>query len=97
MPTVIFQPSNLQIEVAPDTKILVAATKIKAPIRYGCAACSCGTCAVRISGNLNSVSSKEEAMLIRLGHVQDGTIRMACQARVLEGECVVDLSFQDEF
>ena len=85
MPQIIFQPLNVSVDVAPNTKILVAANRQKVSMRYGCAACRCGTCGVK------------RALLQRMGLALDGSVRLACQARVVDGTTVVDLDFQDTY
>jgi len=99
MPKVTFRPQNESFDVAVDAKLLAVAVKNKIPIRFGCGACRCGTCAVAVSGPavLSETSEEEMAMLERLRLATDGSVRMACKARVMEGECTVDLDFQDTY
>ncbi len=98
MSKVNFQPSNTTVEVDADTKILVAAKRGKVAIRFGCAACRCGTCAVRVSpGNaFAAMKPAEEELLLRMKLPVDGQIRLSCQARIQE-DCQVDIQFQDEY
>jgi len=92
-----FKPSGKEIEVNENTKILVACIQNKIQIIYGCGACSCGTCAVRVSGEkLKDMAQEELELLERRGYPTDGSIRLACQARILEGEVTVDIGFQSE-
>ena len=101
MPKVVFQPSGHRSEVEPNTKLLVAAIRAKAPIRYGCASCRCGTCGVRIDQGrdaLKPMTSNERDLLERMGLATDGHIRLACQARLIgDQEVVVDLQFQESY
>jgi ferredoxin len=100
MPKVTFLPSETSIEVAEKTKLLVAGRKAKVPIRFGCASCRCGTCAVRLQGSkaeLSPMKDDERELLSRMKLPVDGPIRLSCQARILAGEAVVDLDFQDEY
>lgn len=98
MPKVTFEPSHSEIDVDPNTKILLAAKKGKVPLRYGCASCRCGTCAVQVSspGALSAMRPDEETLLKRIGLPLDGTIRLSCQARV-SGDVTVDISYQDTY
>lgn len=99
MAKVIFVPSQQTCDVAPQTKILLAGRPAGVQIRFGCAACRCGTCAVRIESGqdqLSPLKKDEEKMLLKLKLPSDGSIRLACQARVL-GDCIIDLDFQDEY
>jgi ferredoxin len=98
MPQLIFQPLNVSVDVAPNTKILVAANRQKVSMRYGCAACRCGTCGVKVAGGeLTPMRDEERALLQRMGLALDGSVRLACQARVVDGTTVVDLDFQDTY
>lgn len=100
MSKVTFQPGHLCAEVSVDTKLLVAAKKAKAPLRSGCAACRCGTCAVKVDSALvlSAMKDDEIALLSRMKLSTDGSVRLSCQARVLENiEVTVDLAFQDTY
>ncbi len=99
MPKVTFQPQKVTVDVDPNTKLLVAATRNKIPIRFGCASCRCGTCGVAVSGTgtLTKMKHDEQALLLRMGLNTNGTIRLACQTRIESGEVAVDLSFQDTY
>lgn len=99
MPKVIFMPGNTSVDVAPSTKILVAANQGKVPIRFGCGACRCGTCAIEVIGpaNLSLMEAKEKELLHRMGLDTGGTIRLSCQARIVDGTVTVDLAFQEKY
>lgn len=95
MPKITFKPSNGGIDVPSNTKILVAATKLKEDIRFGCASCRCGTCAVKVEGQLSEMKEQEELLLKRMGLPCDGSVRLSCQARSTSEDVIVDLAFQD--
>lgn len=101
MSKVKFLPPNVDIEVEDGTKILVAAKRAKVDIRYGCGACRCGTCAVSLAvsegGKLSPMQDDERTLLKRIGLVTDGTVRLTCRAKVMAGECTVDLAFQNTY
>jgi ferredoxin len=99
MPTVVFLPSGQEVEAAPGTKILAAAIKGKVDIRYGCAACRCGTCGISVSGSaaLRPMESDEQALLQRMSLPTDGHVRLACRTRIDDGTVVVDLDFQETY
>ena len=99
MPKVVFLPDNDDVEVAAETKILVAAKKGKVDIRFGCASCRCGTCGVKIldPASLDKMGKPELDLLTRMRLPSDGTIRLACRARIVKDECRVDLDFQDTY
>jgi ferredoxin len=101
MPTVRFLPQQLSFQVEPSTKLLVAANRNKLPIRFGCASCRCGTCGVKVtpsgSDTLSPMKDNERELLARMGLPVDGSVRLACQARILVGEVDVDLDFQPTY
>jgi ferredoxin len=98
MPSIKFLPTGQTVEVEPNTKILVAANRNRVGLRYGCASCRCGTCGIRVSGgSMSPMKSDEQALLQRMQLPTDGSVRLACQTRVLDGEVTVDLKFQDEY
>ena len=97
---VLFQPDQVSFEAPAPTKLLVAGRKAQTDIRFGCASCQCGTCGVRIvdlKGELSPMRGNEKALLTKMKLVTDGTIRLACQARIIQGMVTVDLSFQNEY
>ncbi len=99
-PVVIFMPAAARVEVDSGTKILVAARQASIPIRFMCASLRCGTCGVQVecsNGTLTAAAEDELAMLRRLKLPLDGTVRMACRARIQDGEVAVDLNFQDSY
>ncbi len=99
MPRLTFLPSQKFTEVEPQTKILLGGRKAGVDIRFGCAACRCGMCGVRIVAGqetLSPMKSTEVELLRRLKLTTDGSVRLACQAR-LDGDCTVDLDFQDTY
>ena len=87
------------VTVEPNTKILVGARQGKVGIRYGCASCRCGTCAVRVEpvDELKPMSPQELELLQRMNLAIDGSIRLACQARIVSGQVAVDIDFQDSY
>lgn len=99
MPKVTFLPQNAAFNAEPNTKLLVTANRNKMPLRFGCAACRCGTCGVRVAvnGELSPMKDDEKALLKRMGLTLDGTVRLACQTRIMAGEVTVDLDFQNEY
>lgn len=99
MAQVTFIPQQTSIEVEPNTKVLVAGRRAKVPIRFGCAACSCGTCAVRVDqpAHLSPMKENERQLLTRMGLSTTGEIRLSCQARVDTQPVTVDLDFQDTY
>lgn len=98
MPKITFEPMHSEVDVDPNTKVLLAAKKGRVALRYGCASCRCGTCAVRVSntGSFSPMRGDEEALLKRIGLPADGTVRLSCQARVTS-DVIVDVSFQDTY
>jgi len=95
-----FIPIEKSIEAIVDQKLLVAARKNNIPIRYGCASCRCGTCAVKISapGAFHPMTSMESDLLSRMRLPITGEVRLACQARqTSQVDTSVDLSFQDTY
>ncbi|MES2744931.1 MAG: 2Fe-2S iron-sulfur cluster-binding protein [Bdellovibrionota bacterium] len=100
MPRIEFVPDQKTVEVDEKTKILLGARRLGIPIRFACASCRCGTCAVRIlegQENLSAMKDDEKKLLTRLELSLDGNVRLSCQARISGSGCKVDLSFQDEY
>lgn len=103
MATIQFIPNHIETAADPGSKLLSAAIKAKTGIRYGCGACRCGTCGVRITEgakNLSDMSGPETALLGRMKLSLDGEIRLACQARITGDEqsiICVDLDFQNQY
>lgn len=97
MPKVTFTPANTSSEVPENTKILVAANKIKQDLRFGCASCRCGTCAVRVTGKLSPMKENEKKLLEDMKLPTSGDIRLSCQARVEDEDITVDLDFQNQY
>jgi ferredoxin len=95
---VTFVPSNVSFEAEEKSKLLAVALKNKVKIQYGCASCRCGTCGVAIrGGGLSPMKGNEQQLLERMKLPLDGSVRLACQARVESGEVVVDLDFQGTY
>jgi ferredoxin len=98
MTVIKFIPADQVIDAIVDMKLLIAARKNKIPIRFGCAACQCGICVIKISEPtaLKPMSADEENLLKTLKVSTSGDVRLACQAR-LSGmvDAIVDTSFQD--
>ena len=88
-----------EVTVASGTKLLVAARKKQIPIRFSCAACQCGTCAVKVDPihHLSVMREDEQKLLQKIGLPLDGTVRLSCQARAMSGHTDVDLEFQDQY
>lgn len=99
MPNLMFLPLGKDIEVTENTKVLVAARRAAVPLRYGCASCRCGTCAVEVSGTgtLSAIADNEKELLEKMRLPVDGSIRLACQARVDTGSLTIDIGFQDKY
>ncbi|MDD9952388.1 MAG: 2Fe-2S iron-sulfur cluster-binding protein [Zetaproteobacteria bacterium] len=100
MTKIVFLPTGEEVQPETGLKILVAAIRQKVEIRYGCAACRCGTCAVAIREGGESLSPMEEderALLGRMGLVCDGSIRLACRAKILVAEGAVDVTVDIDF
>ena len=99
MPRIEFLPDRKSAEVDDKTKILLGARRAGVSIRFACASCRCGTCAVRILEGQDQLSPMKEDERRLLAHLElpvDGSIRLSCQGRV-SGDCKVDLSFQNEY
>ncbi len=95
----IFKPSNKAVSVNRGCKILVAARKGNIKMRYGCVACRCGTCAVKVDPPLQLIpmADDERDLLANMNLPTDGSIRLGCQTRIQDGSVDVDLDFQDQY
>ena len=99
MPQVTFTPAQQSVVVDSNTKVLLAGRKAGVDVRFGCASCRCGTCGVKIlegADQLSTIKPDEAKLLKRLKLETDGSVRLACQARV-NGDCKIDLTFQDTY
>lgn len=93
-----FHPGGQEVDADSGLKLLVVARKAKTGIRFGCGACGCGTCGVRLlEGKARPMDAPEKALLEKMYLPVDGTIRLACQAKVHEDDLVVDLDFQQQY
>ena len=94
-----FIPENITVKVQKNFSILLAAIRNKIDIRYGCAASRCGTCAVAIekTSKVSKIQENELHLLKKMNLPLDGSVRLSCQTRVLEGPLVVDLSYQKKY
>jgi ferredoxin len=99
MPTIRFLPVQRSIEVPEQTKILVAANRMKIGLRFGCASCRCGTCGITVAGTgtVSPMQTNERELLERMGLNPNQGVRLACQTRIISGEIDVDLDFQNTY
>lgn len=99
MSKLVFLPQNISIDVEANTKILAVAIRNKIPIRFGCAACQCGTCGVslKVEGEVSEMKANEKLLLTQMQLPTDGTVRLACQTKVISGLVQVDLNFQTQY
>ena len=101
MPKVTFHQNGVAKEVdgKEGLKLLAIAIRNKVPIRYGCGACSCGTCAVKVSDlkALLSMEEDEKKLLEKIDLATSGEIRLSCRARLTDQNFEVDLDFQDSY
>ncbi|MCX6117231.1 MAG: 2Fe-2S iron-sulfur cluster-binding protein [Proteobacteria bacterium] len=98
MTIVKFLPENFEFDVEDNSRILTAARRNKVNIRFGCSACRCGTCAVKVSPSTAFAPMKDAELdlLTRMKLQIDGSVRLSCQARITD-TCEVDISFQDQY
>lgn len=95
---VTFVPGGGTYDAEENTKLLAVALRNKVRIQSGCASCRCGTCGVAVSGGeLSPMKENERVLLARMELPIDGTVRLACQARIQTGTVVVDLAFQGTY
>lgn len=94
MPSITFQPEDKTFEVLENTKVLAVAVKNKVEISFSCGACQCGLCFFNVEGNaqLSEIEPEEKKMLGLLDHPTDGSVRMACKTKILNGNLVANLS-----
>ena len=85
MATVIFQPMNRAVEIAPGTTLLKAAQKGGVELPWACGGNRiCTTCRCLVEGKPDSLSATDEKELEILDTVQLAEPwRLGCQARVL--------------
>ena len=95
---VTFVPAGITCDAEEKAKLLAVALKNKVKIQYGCASCRCGTCGVAVrGGGLSPMRESELKLLSRMKLPVDGSVRLACQARIESGDVVVDLDFQGSY
>ena len=94
-----FLPIDKTCDIESGTKILVAARKNQVPIRFGCGAARCGTCAVAVSGacTLSPMDDDERNLLNRMTLSLQGDVRLSCRTKVVDGEVIVDIDFQETY
>ena len=100
MTKVRFIPNQIEGDFEEKTKLLKSALELDTGIRFGCSACRCGQCAVRITKGKESLSTmreNEKQLLSDINLSTSGEIRLSCQARIGTSEVEVDLGFQDEY
>lgn len=99
MPQITFEPENKTFEVKEKTKLLVTARQNNIEIRFGCGSGKCGLCGVLISGDgvLTDMSASEKYFLASMGLSTDGSVRLACQAKILKGDITIDIDFQNTY
>lgn len=92
-------PTQVEVEANENDKILKVAIKNKVKIRYGCGACQCGTCAVRVlePENVYSMENDEKSLLEKMGLPSTGEVRLACRAKIKKDTTTVDLDFQSTY
>lgn len=79
-------------------KLLALALKNKIEINYGCAACRCGTCAVRLlSGKASSMDEEEKKLLTKMDILDGERIRLSCKAKLTEESLEIDMKFQNDY
>jgi ferredoxin len=95
-----FTPGEIVVDAVDGQKLLVTARKNKINIRFGCASCKCGTCAVKIGnpGAFHPMQEDEQKLLNRMRLSVTGEVRLACQAKASASvDTSVDISFQDTY
>jgi ferredoxin len=88
-----FEPSGATGLVASGTTLAAAAERLGVPMALECGgAGECTSCAVRMRENPFALSEVTEAERRMLGEARlfEG-LRLACQARVREGDCTVEV------
>src|SRR5262245_19871923 len=93
MPTVHFD--GRKIECLPGSNLRMVLLRARLPLYHSVAAALncrgsavCGTCAVRVEGDVSPPTPAEERRLAIFPHKPDSGVRLACQVSVL-GDLVV--------
>lgn len=93
MPKVTFLPDGVTVEAAAGTTLLAAAQRGGARVGSACGGnCACSTCHVYVVHGLTALSSRqdnEEDILDKAFDVRAHS-RLACQARLGEGDVVCE-------
>jgi ferredoxin len=99
-----FTPGEIVVDAVDGQKLLVTARKNKINIRFGCASCKCGTCAVKTDHPeaFHPMQDDEQKLLSRMRLSVAGDVRLACQAKARASvdhavDASVDISFQDTY
>jgi len=90
-----FMPSGTSVRVPPGTSLHAAIRRAGLPIASGCGADGiCGRCAVAVRSDAGrlSLETNEEARTKRSNRIDPGD-RLACHARLEEGEVSVTASY----
>ncbi len=99
MPRVVFkanrQHGELVVEVAPGTNLRDASKEVDAAVGDACGGnCACSTCHVYVLSGAENLSEMEdrEADRLDLGFDVRACSRLGCQAEILRGEVVVEVT-----
>lgn len=90
--------SVISVSAQSGEKVLAAGLREEVPIRFGCAACRCGLCAVEVvDGNLLKICDDEKRLLKRLRILDGEKVRLSCRACVVDTDVKIDLRFQENY
>jgi 2Fe-2S ferredoxin len=99
MPRVIFkanrQHPEIVAEVAPGTTLLEASKDFSAAVGDACGGnCACSTCHVYVVSGAENLTEMEdkEADRLDLGFDVRASSRLGCQAEILQGDVVVEIT-----
>jgi ferredoxin len=86
-----FVMDDMEFEASEGEKLVDVCRKAGSSIPFGCTNGICGTCIVRVTSGMNTVSEKDpdEAMTLEMFGADDPEHRLACQC-VVKGDITLD-------
>lgn len=93
MPSITFLPAGVRVDCAPGESVFEVARRAGIEVSTACVGkATCGLCRVKIVGGEAHLSPFNAAERKHLGNVYFiNKLRLSCQARVGEGDVVVEL------
>jgi ferredoxin len=98
MPRITVLPAGLTATVTSGELLFHAGRQAGAVMKASCFSCFCGTCVVKVSQGLPGLSepSQDELEVLQRLRTEPQTHRLACCAKLIRGEVVIEQEDTDE-